>query len=104
MSRGLWIAAWMASFAVFVRRQDQFVRIFQSGLQFPDDLFLFLGDDIIGFKVGLDIDSQLGPRLFFFDIVGNGFRRVGQVADMPHAGQNDVILAEITIYLFGFGG
>ena len=43
-------------FAVLVRRQNEFVGTLEGRLQLGDELLLFLGDDVQGLEVVIDVD------------------------------------------------
>ena len=77
------------SFAVFVSRENDAVRLFGELFQIVHDRFGFLRDDIGRLKVMLDINADLALR---------------QIADMAIRRFNDKIFADEFADRFGLGG
>ena len=91
------------AFPVFVRGQNQLVRVFERGAQFGDDLFLGGRDDVERIEILLHIHSQSCPRLFFYfgrNLTGRG----RQVADMAHTGFDHIAFGQEVADGFRFGG
>ena len=78
--------------AVLVGREVELARVLQRRLQLGDDLLLVGGHDVHRREVVVDVDAE-PPDL----LVGDGLRRLaraaGQVADVTHAGEDDIALA-----------
>ena len=49
--------------AIFIRREEKFVRILQGRFQLLDRRFLRIVDDVVGLESVVDVDRQLRPRL-----------------------------------------
>ena len=58
------------AFAIFVRREVQFVGLLQQILELRDLLLLVCGYNIHRLEVIIDIDTQVGP-VFFLELVGH---------------------------------
>ena len=90
-------------FAVFVGCENEFVGLFQRGLEFADELFLFLGDDVERLEAAGYVHPEVGPALLF-DFGRNLAGAGRQVTHMAHTGHHDEVATQIAADLFGLGG
>ena len=90
-------------FAVFVGRQNKLANFLQRIFEFGDQFFSVRTDHIERIKVIFDVYAQSGPGFLFEfcrDFLGTG----GKIADVAHAGLNDVIVAQKACNFLGFRG
>ena len=95
--------AYTFAFAVFVGRQNKFANLLQRIFEFGNQFFSVRTDHIERIKVIFDVDAQSGPGLLF-EFCRDFLRAGGEVADMAHAGLNDVIVAQKACNFLGFRG
>ena len=89
--------------AVTVGGQIELVDVLEEALEFADRGLLVRADDVKRLEVAIDVHPQTGPllRLVLGGHVGSA---LGQVPDMAAGGLHDVIAAQISGDLAGFGG
>ncbi|CAB4624492.1 unannotated protein [freshwater metagenome] len=86
--------------AVLISSQEKFVCFFEQRLKLGDLLLLIRIHDINRREIVIDVHPEASPRLFLvllWDVSG----LLGQVADVAHAGIDDI--AGTQIFLDGFG-
>ncbi len=81
--------------AVTIRSQVELVDVLEQALQLADGALLLRADDVERLEVGIDVDSEPGPRLGL-ELRGHVGRGAGQIADVASRGLDDVAGAQVT--------
>ncbi len=87
--------------AVLIGGQQEFVGVFESALELGDLLLLVPVDDVIRVEAVINVDREPAIRPLLHLL--RQFAGVGQVADVPDAGVDLIVLAEEFTDLLGLG-
>ena len=81
--------------AIFIRREEKFVRILEGRFQFFDRRLLRIVDDVVGLERVVNVDRQFRPRLL--SIFRRNLRCLrGEVTNVPNRRQDRVVVTEVS--------
>ena len=80
-------------FAIFIRRQVEFLGLAQEFAELRDLLLLSRRNNVDGLEIVFDIDTQISP-FFLLQVRRNLLRPLGKIAHMPYAGFYRVVRSQ----------